>query len=99
MPRHRPLVPDLLPPWVKSATNDCLISVAEEAYAAQKFADEWGAFDTPSCEGPLRAAAKSLAVLNDERASSEKRCAAGERAARKFWEAKVCARQRQRGVA
>jgi hypothetical protein len=39
---------------------------------------------------------KALMKLNDEKADVKTRTQAGLRAARKFWEAKVCARRQRR---
>jgi len=55
-----------------------------------------GANHLESCSQLVRVAEKSLALFEDERASVRKRCAAGDRAAKKFWEAKVCARTRRK---
>ena len=97
MPRHRrkvELPSDRLPAWVKVERNECLVSVAEEAYTALHLAvTQYDADRYPSCGELLASGAKSLAALNNSRASVRKRCAQGERAARKFWEAKACARR------
>lgn len=59
---------------------------------ARAMALAYGAAKDDSCKQLLSAGDKSLKQLEDERASSRLRCAAGDRAARKYWEAKVCAR-------
>ncbi len=90
--RHR-LQPIVLPEWVERTTDACLRSVAEDAYTAKGLADGLHADTLTSCENVYRAGLKSLADLENTKLKSGKRCAAGDRAARKFWEAKVCARQ------
>jgi hypothetical protein len=70
----------------------CLRSAAEDAYVALALAESYGAMEDPACACLVRAGMKSLKVLEDEKAEAKRRCAAGDRAARKFWEAKVCAR-------
>ena len=92
MPRHRRPTA-ILPAWVKRETNDCLRSVAEDAYTERHLAEEYGARNVKSCAELLAAAAKSLRMLEDAKAGDRKRCAEGDRAARKYWEAKVCARR------
>ena len=97
MPRHkpRPIGPaGKLPAWVKGEKNECLISVAEDAYKARGLAfDDYHADRYPSCEELLRAGEKALRELENRKTSTEKRCAMGDKAARKFWEAKSCARR------
>jgi len=44
------------------------------------------------CKNAVRAARKLLAVMENPKISSGLRCKEGDRAARKFWEAKICAR-------
>jgi hypothetical protein len=97
MPRHK-LPPrgeaGRLPEWVKKEKNDCLVSVAEDAYRARGLAmDDYRADRYPQCAELLQAGEKSLRALESRRTAVEKRCAEGARAARKFWEAKVCARR------
>jgi len=95
-PKHRrPVVIDI-PEWLdKLGRKDtCLRSVAEDAYLAKALAVAYGAAEDESCAQVMRAGEKSLRTLEDEKADSKLRCAAGDRAARKFWEAKVCARAR-----
>lgn len=91
--RHHKIVVDL-PAWVDALPTNamCLRSVAEDVYTSKAMAANYGAETDPRCKGLLSAAKKSLRVLEDQRADDGKRCAAGDRAARKFWEAKVCAR-------
>ncbi len=96
MPRHK--LPPLseagaLPEWVKRESNDCLRSIAEEVYTARGLAVQYHATSYPSCLELFKAAEKVLAVMNDESLPDSKRCEAGERALRKFWEAKACARR------
>ncbi len=96
MPRHKRLVVDL-PEWVDRLDpkrDACLRSVAEDVYIARGLAIAYGAQDDSSCSQLMRAAEKSLQKLEDTKASSKIRCAEGDRAARKFWEAKVCARDK-----
>jgi hypothetical protein len=91
----------MLPAWAKTETNLCLASIAEDVYTARALAiDIYHADRYPSCAELLRAAQKSVAIMADTHADTKKRCWAGERAARKFWEAKVCAQRcasRKRG--
>jgi hypothetical protein len=83
---------------VKREKNDCLVSVAEETYTARRLAiEDWNAEAIPQCQELLRAGDKSRKILDDVKASDEKRSFAGERALRKYWEAKVCARRIQVG--
>jgi len=82
-----------IPPWVQETDNACLQSVAEDVYVAQGLARAHGAHLDPSCKQLVAAASKSMKIMENVRASDKKRCDAGERAARKFWEAKVCARK------
>lgn len=93
MPKHQRPV-KIVPDWVKQETNPCLVSVAEETYTARRLAvEDYGAERFDSCQQILASAAKSLRIMEDQKASVRKRCDAGERAYRKFWEAKVCARR------
>ena len=102
MPRHK--APDavraFVPEWWDDARfsrlSDCLQSVLQDAADAERWARFYRAPDYPSCQQVLAAAEKSLAELLDEGVTEGARTAAGERAQRKFWEAKVCAR-RERG--
>lgn len=98
MPRHKsPAVPTL-PDWVKHEKNDCIVSVAEETYTARRLAaEDWNAAEIPQCQELLRAGDKSRKILDNTRASAKSRSAAGERALRKYWEAKACARRIQFG--
>jgi len=83
-----------LPAWVKTSKNDCLVSVAEDAYKSRGLAfDEYHAERYPQCEELLASGEIALRVLNNAKASVSKRCAMGDKAARKFWEAKSCARR------
>jgi hypothetical protein len=96
MPRHEQpnvLTQRLIPEWVERETNDCLRSVGEEVYTARALARHYGAERYPSCAELLRAAEKAVRALGDDGASISHRTAVGERALRKFWEAKVCARR------
>lgn len=97
MPRHK--APETLaPPWIKSETNDCLVSVGEETYTARNLAVKvWNAEQYPQCRELLNAGDKSRRILDDTRADTSKRTDAGERALRKYWEAKSCARRLQSG--
>ena len=95
MPRHR-LARQIsrLPEWVKTEANECLVSVAEDAYKALSLAiDDYQADQYPSCAELLRAGEKSLDVMANANVSYAKCCAAGDRAARKFWSAKACAKR------
>lgn len=98
MPRHKhPAVP-ILPDWIKHEKNDCIVSVAEETYTARNLAVEgWNAGELPQCQELLRAGDKSRKILDNTRASAKNRSEAGERALRKYWEAKTCARRIQAG--
>ena len=83
-----------MPEWVRRLDEDsCLHSVAEDAYTAKGLADGEGADKLKSCESPYRAGLKSLADLENPKLSQGKRAHEGDRAARKFWEAKVAARK------
>ena len=90
MPKHKRIVTDL-PDWVEKATP-CLRSVAEDAYIARSLAEGYGAKADPRCTGLMSAATKSMRKMEDVKAGEKLRCAEGDRAARKYWEAKVCAR-------
>jgi hypothetical protein len=92
MPRHRK-IEVALPEWAEKTPNACLRSVAEDAYYAQALAESYGATSNASCAQLVRAAQKSMRKLEDQRAAIGVRCAEGDRAARKYWEAKVCARK------
>jgi hypothetical protein len=87
-------VPVDIPPWVNALSpNDaCLRSVAEDVYTAKAFAESYGALKSQKCVGLINAANKSLRALENPKAGDKLRCREGDRAARKFWEAKVCAR-------
>ena len=94
MAKHKRLVVEL-PEWIDKLDpkNDaCLRSVAEDAYVARGLAIIYGAQADARCAQLMRAAEKSLKRLEDSKATSRLRCAEGDRAALKFWEAKVCAR-------
>ena len=94
MPRHRAPQAGNIPAWVIREENDCLRSIAEETYTARNLAvDVYHAIDFPSCREIVKAGDKSLEVLNDTNSSVRARCSAGERAMRKYWEAKTCARR------
>ena len=87
-----------LPEWVvaeaKNPKGDmCLVSAAEDAYTALGFAKFYGADQHDACKELLRAGEKSLKTMANPKAKKGLRCSAGDRAARKFWEAKVCARR------
>ncbi len=92
MAKHKKPVP-ILPDWFHAETNLCVRSIIEDVYVAKRLADEAGAGDLSSCSQLLKAGEKSIRALRDRNTAVDKRCAAGDRAARKFWEAKVCARQ------
>jgi len=94
MPRHKKIVLEL-PIWAVETPNACLRSVAEDAYVARALAQSYGAMEDPSCRQLVNAAEKSIKKLEDSKAPMQKRCAEGDRAARKFWEAKVCARTKR----
>jgi hypothetical protein len=83
----------VLPVWVEQSKDACLRSIAEEVYTAKGLADGLNADSIPSCESSYRAGLKALKSLENEKLKSGDRCEAGERAMRKFWEAKVAARQ------
>jgi len=88
--------PPLVPGWVMSEDDDCVRSVAEEAYLARQLALAYGAGAEPRCKELIASGDKSLPLLADRKASSGKRSAAGNRAMGKFWEAKTCARRHGR---
>ena len=87
--RHKKIEVDL-PDWVDAA-SPCLRSVAEDVYYAKALARGYGAESEPSCRELMATAAKSLAKMENPRIGEKVRCHEGDRAARKFWEAKVCA--------
>lgn len=93
MARHQQLSVKI-PDWVEQSENLCLRSVAEDAYTAKGWADKYHAADNPSCATIYRAAMKCLSLMADSKTPMRDRCHEGDRAARKFWEAKVCARER-----
>ena len=84
---------EFLPAWVYE-TEGCIRSVAEDAYYARALACDLDADTLASCASTFRAGQKSLARMEDVQLHIEERCEEGDRAARKFWEAKVCARGR-----
>lgn len=90
--RHRKIVVEL-PDWVYKEPNECVRSVAEDAYIAQALAVADGADTKRSCQAPMSAGKKSLKAFENKHTPTGTRCKAGDRAARKFWEAKVCARK------
>jgi hypothetical protein len=94
MSRHQKLEIGEIPKWVEETDNFCLRSVAEDAYTAKAWADLYNASKKKSCRGVYTAAMKALEKMGDENVSAKDRCSAGNRAARKFWEAKVCARDK-----
>jgi hypothetical protein len=96
MAKHKRTVVTEFPAWVEKSTDACLRSVAEDAYIAQSLAAAYGAPHSSKCAQLMQAGEKSLKVLANPKASSKIRCAEGDRAARKFWEAKVCARDTKR---
>jgi hypothetical protein len=91
MARHKKITVTL-PEWVEKSGDACLRSVAEDVYYAKALAVDHGAAKDPRCSTLMSAAQKSLKVMENESAGSASRCREGDRAARKFWEAKVCAR-------
>lgn len=92
MLRHRKIEIDI-PAWVDETKDFCLQSVAEDAYTAKSMAVGYGALEDRSCAQLMRAGEKSLKRLADRKVSNKVRCSEGDRAARKFWEAKSCARR------
>ena len=93
--RHK--VPTItLPEWVERLEDSCLRSVAEDAYLALALAAGLHADTLAASATTYRAGMKSLSRLEDTRLRPSERAAAGNRAARKFWEAKVAARQARR---
>jgi hypothetical protein len=83
----------VLPEWVERTEDNCLRSVAEDAYFAKSLAEGLDADSLASCVSTYRAGLKALEGLENGKLSSSKRCAAGDRAARKFSEAKDMARE------
>jgi hypothetical protein len=92
--RHKKISFDM-PDWVEETDNVCLRSVAEDAYYAKALADMLGAVDKTNCEDIYHAGLKSLSRMESTKTPMKLRCKEGDRAARKFWEAKVCARGRR----
>lgn len=93
MPRSHKKPAIELPPYYFSEKSPCVQSVIEDAFTAKALAETLGAPGKPQCQELLRAAEKSLKVLANKTVTEGRRCAAGDRAARKFWEAKACARR------
>lgn len=91
---HKKDVVVKIPEWLEALPESeaCLKSLGEDAYTAKAFAEARGARQSPNCAQLMRAGDKSMAVLENSKAKTGTRCSAGDRAARKFWEAKVCAR-------
>ena len=82
-----------LPDWFDELKDfSCLKGVAEDALEAKAWADTYKASFKTSCVGVYNAGLKALAKMGDKHLSEKERSKAGTRAARKFWEAKVCAR-------
>ena len=95
MARHQKPAP-VIPTWAKTEPNECLTSVGEEVYTARNLAVVgWNADQYPQCAPLLAAGDKNRRILDDTTASVGKRTDAGERALRKYWEAKSCARRIQ----
>ena len=94
MARHQKIIVKF-PEWVRRASeeNPCLASVAEDVYYAKALVEAEPGHRSKACVELISAGMKSLRVLENQKASSRMRCSAGDRAARKFWEAKVCARR------
>ena len=84
-----------MPPWVVTESDDCLRSVAEEAYTAKALALTYGADQHDACRQTLQSAEKQLGRLSNTSLGVEARTRAGTKAERKFWEAKVCARSKR----
>jgi hypothetical protein len=92
VPRHQKRrIP--IPAWVDQEGDFCLQATAEDAYVAKTLAEDFGAPHSPSCAQLMRAGEKSLRIMADPRTGTRKRCAEGNRAAKKFLEAKVCVRK------
>lgn len=93
MARHKKIVVEM-PAWVEALTSNdaCLRSVAEDVYTSKAFAKALGADNNERCTGLMQAAKKSVTMMENGALPAGKRCSAGDRAARKYWEAKVCAR-------
>ncbi len=89
---HRKFAVDI-PAWVEQSKNFCLQSVAEDVYTAKAFAVAYGAPHDDSCSQLMQAGMKSLRRLENTKLPDKIRCSEGDRAARKFWEAKSCARR------
>lgn len=94
MAKHQRIIVDF-PAWVRQAEDDnpCLASVAQDVYYAKALLQALPGAKSANCRELISAGNKSLKVLEDQKASVRKRCSEGDRAARKFWEAKVCARR------
>ena len=95
MGRQRKAVKVDIPLWVVDETDLCLQSTATDAYTAKAMAAAVGAARDGRCTQLMRAGDNSLKVMADRKAGKGKRCSEGDRAARKFWEAKVCARAKR----
>lgn len=91
--RHKKDPVPFLPEWVIKEKSACLQSVAEDAYYARQLALKYGADRIQRCQLPMRAGDKSLRVMEQESNAEGRRCSEGDRAARKYLEAKVCARK------
>lgn len=95
MARHGTRITINFPEWVERASyeNPCLSSVAEDVYIAKALVESIPGHRSKACQELIMAGRKSLKILEDQKASSRVRCREGDRAARKFWEAKVCAKR------
>lgn len=91
MARHRKSIIQF-PAWVEALPESCLRTSAEDAYYAKMLADKYGADQKPNCATRYKAGTKELTFMANSRTAESARCFSGDRAARKFWEAKVCAR-------
>lgn len=93
MSRHKLAVAKMRPDWTSAEKNECLVSVGEEVYTACALAESYGARGYPSCEQLMKAGDKERDVMDDVKKSVRARSLAGERALRKYWSAKSCARR------
>ena len=97
MTRHRLPITKIRPEWTATEKNDCLVSIGEEVYTARALATSWGAENHDSCRQLLRSGDKAHETMDRAALSYEARCKSGERALRKYWEARVCARRKALG--
>ena len=95
MSRHRVThYPEDEPTWVKETKSPCLRSIAEEVYdALNRVIKKYNGNAYTQSKQLIAAGDKERRTLENASYSDGVRCKAGERALRKYWEAKVAARR------